>query len=242
MTTGSHVLRISAKTLGALALPDACPRCFWLQAQMGFKLPYSFFPGIFSSIDSYSKTITHLHRHHHGRLPVWMGRNGIEGEPVNGLHHSRFQLIENDHGIVLTGVPDDVIRSEVGLTIIDYKTARHTDGQDALLPVYRVQLNCYARIAEQLGMGRVRRLALLYYQPKTDISVDDLRSLTTAEGFAMRFEPQLVEIPLEPELVPPLLADARRLYDLPVPPAGKEGCKNCEMVFRLSALASGQQS
>ena len=167
-----------------------------------------------------------------------MGRNGIEGDPVTGLHHSRFQSIEADYGILLTGVPDEIVRFEAGLVIIDYKTARHSDGHDALLPVYRVQLNCYARIAERLGMGQVRRLALLYYEPKTDISVDDLRSLTDAEGFALRFEPHLVEIALEPEIVPPLLAEARRLYDLPIPPACREGCKNCGLVRTMTELAA----
>ena len=229
-------MRISAKNLGALALPDFCPRCFWLQAKMGFKLPFQIFPGIFSSIDSYSKTVTHLHRHHSGHLPAWMEQTGIMGEPVEGLHHSRFQSIETEYGMLLTGVPDEIIRNGVELAILDYKTARHTEGQDALLPVYRVQLNCYSRIAERLGMGQVRRLALLYYEPKTDITIGDLAGLMDEGGFAMRFNPQVVPIPLEPEIVPPLLAMARRLYDLPGPPSGSDGCKNCGIVERMTRM------
>lgn len=241
MTTGSQFFRISAKNLGTLALPDFCPRCFWLQAKMGFKLPFQIFPGIFSSIDSYSKTVTHLHRHHFGRLPDWMGRNGIEGEPVEGLHHSRFHATENEHGILLTGVPDEIIRNGAELSILDYKTARHTEGQDALLPVYRVQLNCYARIAERLGMGQVRRLALLYYEPKTDITVQDLAGLLDDDGFAMRFNPLVVPIPLEPEIVPPLLEQARRLVDSPNPPQGRDGCFNCRMVEQVGCMLYSDQ-
>jgi hypothetical protein len=233
--------RISAKNLGALALPDFCPRCFWLQAKMGFKLPFQIFPGIFSSIDSYSKTVTHLHRHHSGHLPAWMEQNGIVGDPVEGLHHSRFQSNETEHDILLTGVPDEIIRNGVELAILDYKTARHTEGQDALLPVYRVQLNCYARIAERLGMGTVRRLALLYYEPKTDITVGDLAGLLDDDGFAIRFNPQVVPIPLEPEIVPPLLEMARRLFDSPNPPQGLAGCTNCRMVERVKHLLQNQQ-
>jgi len=202
---------------------------------MGFKLPFQIFPGMFSSIDAYSKTITHLHRHHSDHLPTWMEQSGIMGEPVEGLHHSRFQWIETDD-ILLTGVPDEIIRDGVELSIIDYKTARHTEGQDALLPIYRVQLNCYARIAERLGMGTVRRLALLYYEPKTDISIGDLAGLTDDNGFAMRFNPKVVPIALEPEIIPPLLEQARRLFDSPSPPQGREGCSNCRMVERMSDL------
>lgn len=76
------------------------------------------------------------------------------------------------------------------LSIIDYKTSRPTEGQDSLLPVYRVQLNRYARIAERLGKGTARRLALLYYEPKTDITVQDLAGLMDDDGFSMRFNPQ----------------------------------------------------
>ena len=47
-------LRISAKNLGELAKPDFCPRCFWLRTHAK-RLPYQIFPGIFSSIDAYTK-------------------------------------------------------------------------------------------------------------------------------------------------------------------------------------------
>jgi len=42
-------LRISAKTLGELAVPGFCPRCFWLKLHAQH-LPFQIFPGIFSPI------------------------------------------------------------------------------------------------------------------------------------------------------------------------------------------------
>jgi len=230
MTPGDNFSRISAKNLGALALPEYCPRCFWLQAKMGFKLPFQIFPGIFSSIDAYSKTITHLHYHHTGNLPSWMESAGIHGEPIDGLHHSRFQSIEMDYGILMTGVPDEIICNGDELTIIDYKTAKHSKGQDALLPMYRIQLNCYARIAERLGMGGVTRLVLLYYEPKTDISIADLKAVMDETGLLMMFSPVAVPIPLEPESIPPLLGKAKELFEVTSPPKSKTRCRNCAMV------------
>ena len=53
-------ITISAKHLGNINLPDFCPRCFWLKMHTGWKLPYQTFPGIFSSIDSYTKKVTNL--------------------------------------------------------------------------------------------------------------------------------------------------------------------------------------
>jgi len=55
----SEPLRISAKNIGALALPDFCPRCFWLKLKARNRLPFQIFPGIFSSIDAYTKRVVH---------------------------------------------------------------------------------------------------------------------------------------------------------------------------------------
>jgi len=52
------MFHISAKTLGELALPDFCPRCFWLKLHAKH-IPYQIFPGIFSSIDAYTTRVVH---------------------------------------------------------------------------------------------------------------------------------------------------------------------------------------
>ena len=63
-------LQISGKDLGALAMRDFCPRCFWIQRRT--KLPWQIFPGIFSSIDSYSKKVVHGQFDKSG-MPGWLG-------------------------------------------------------------------------------------------------------------------------------------------------------------------------
>ena len=85
-----HPIRISAKRLTALAAPDFCPRCFWLQLKCHFKMPYQIFPGIFSSIDIYSKKVTNCCFEKHGHLPQWLTAAGIQGMPTTVPHHSRF--------------------------------------------------------------------------------------------------------------------------------------------------------
>ena len=69
-------LRISAKNLGALAMPGFCPRCFWIKVRCEHKLPYQIFPGIFSSIDSYAKRIVHGWFDRHGSAPAWLADLG----------------------------------------------------------------------------------------------------------------------------------------------------------------------
>ena len=50
--------KISAKALGALAMPDSCDRCTWIKLKVK-NLPFQIFPGIFSTIDAYTKKIVH---------------------------------------------------------------------------------------------------------------------------------------------------------------------------------------
>jgi len=40
MAATKDILRISAKNLGALAMPNCCRKCFWLKLKLAFKLPY----------------------------------------------------------------------------------------------------------------------------------------------------------------------------------------------------------
>ena len=53
----ASILQISGKDLGALPMKGFCPRCFWISRRA--RPPWQIFPGIFSSIDSYSKKVAH---------------------------------------------------------------------------------------------------------------------------------------------------------------------------------------
>ena len=236
-------LRISGKNLGALQLAGFCPRCFWLRLHCENKIPFQIFPGIFSSIDAYSKRITAAHFARHGKAPAWFAELGDIVEIVPSPHHSKFQWLDPATGIVLSGAMDDVVRlRNESLVILDYKTGRHTAGQDALAPMYRVQLNAYALIAEKTGMGRVSGLALIYYEPQTSVGADDVDSVVGPDGFAMRFNAKVLPVALEPETIPPLLARVREIYDLPFPPTGRAGCKDCRSLEELLALSNNQLS
>ena len=49
-------IRISGKDLGQFGHPNFCPRCFWMKLKLN-KLPVTIWPGIFSSIDAYTKRV-----------------------------------------------------------------------------------------------------------------------------------------------------------------------------------------
>lgn len=229
-----ELLRISGKRLGYLALPDACERCFWLQSHLGWRLPFSIFAGIFSSIDSYTKKVTAAHYTLRRNVPDWLG---IDGEPIQVPHHSRFQSILKRSGILLTGAPDELLRRFDGsLAILDYKTSRFTEHQDQLLPTYRTQLNAYALISHNIGLGQVSGLYLVYCEPLTGLDDEDIIPLIDEDGFKMRFQAKVFQIPIRLAALDPLFKRARRIYDIPEPPPPREGCKDCRLVERMMTV------
>ena len=173
-----HWNMLNARTLGALALPNACERCFWLHQRIG--APPTPFPGIFSSIDSYSKKVLQAALKHAQRLPHWFEQFELNGEPLPVPHYSWFKIATGHGSLQLSGTPDEILLAPDGsLIIIDYKTARYNP-EDHLRPLYEVQLNVYARIAENLAPRsgypfpcRVQTLGLMYYDPLTEVDHPD---------------------------------------------------------------------
>jgi hypothetical protein len=148
-------IQVSARALGQIAQPDVCARCLWIRSHCGDKAPYSVFPGIFSSIDKYSKGVTAAHFEKRGVIPTWFNELGDLGAPMSVPHWSRFRVYDDKTGITLSGMPDEMIRKKDGsVFIVDYKTARFTERADTLLPLYGVQLNVYGHIATKLEASR----------------------------------------------------------------------------------------
>jgi len=235
------LIRISAKDLGAVALPSFCERCFWLRMKCRGKLPFQIFPGIFSSIDSYSKTVTAGYFRKHARLPRWFDGFGELGAPIKVPGWAKFNMIDGDSNILLTGMPDEILKhSRKGLWIGDYKTARLTNAQDELAPMYEIQLNCYALIAESIGLGSVYGLGLLYYEPITFLGEQNPDFMIHDDSFFLRFSPKLKPVEIDLNRIPPLFHTVRRICDNSQCPAGRVGCVDCSNLTGL--LEATQQS
>jgi len=231
-------MRISAKNLGILALPDCCPRCFWMRAKLGWKSPWGIMPGIFSSIDGYSKRAILAFFETNGHFPPWIAGQWAEARPLPTPHHSTFRLTDPETGIVLTGVPDLMLGlPRRRLAILDLKTARFSDHQDALLPMYKVQLTGYALIAESLAMGTVEALGLVYGEPPANDDNKGLDALVGDVGFSMPFKATAMPIELDRSMIPPLLRRAKGILEMEKAPEGRAGCKECKMVQEMARIS-----
>jgi len=238
MSHDHNQIRISAKNLGSLALANFCPRCFWLKLKLKFKLPWQIFPGIFSSIDSYSKKITWSYYEKYGVVPPWFQPFGEFIKPVKVPHYSKYFLFRENENILLTGIPDDIFQKRDGsYFIIDYKAARFTDHQDELLPLYQVQLNGYALIGEQVGFSPVSGLGLCYYEPQTQVNEKTVKSSLIDGGFTMPFKAHLLEVGLDSQgVVLPLLRRVREIGDRQEVPTGRDECEECGRVEEVVGL------
>ncbi len=232
-------ITISAKNLGALALRKFCPRCFWLKMRCDNKLPFQIFPGIFSSIDSYTKKVTNLHHQKLSVVPKWLADFGDLDKPVKTPHYTKFFVIDENTNVKLWGAPDEIIqKKDHSFVILDYKTARYTGTQDELLPMYEVQLNSYAFIGTRGDFKPVSALGLVYYEPLTDLTLDQVENVMVDRGFNMEFKSNVHPITLDPEkIIPPLLRQVRAIFDSTKAPSRLNKCEDCAKLDRLVELA-----
>jgi hypothetical protein len=231
------ILRISAKNLGELALSDFCPRCFWLRLKVENHLPFQIFPGIFSSIDAYTKRVVHSWMDANRGAPFGLDALGEVTGYIDPPHWSHFSMKVSKYNILLTGAPDGILRFSDGtIAIIDYKTAKYTAKQDSLMPMYEVQLNGYAAIAEHQGLGHVSKLALVYSEPVTDEDTAARPEILLDDGFFMPFSVHVHPVVLDLGMLDPLYRQARKIHDLSQPPKATPGCQDCEKLQDLVKL------
>jgi len=237
-------ITISARILGELALPDFCPRCFWIKLRCENKVPFQIpMPGIFNSIDAYGKKLIHGFFDQNKALPPWYPDIGKVREYVSPhyLHWSKFTVDDPKTKITVRGTPDDVFRlSDGSHHIVDYKTAKATEKQDELFPMYEVQLNLYAYISPKVGFSPITGLSLIYMEPQTDLQSDGIDDLMSRQDFSLKFEATLVPVANRAgTLIPDLLQRARKICDSARPPSGRDGCKDCKLLEKLMAVAQG---
>ena len=119
---------------------------------------------------------------------------------------------------ILVGKPDDIFRiKDKTYHIVDYKTAKFTRRQDELFPLYEVQLNSYAYLAQEYGFKPVSKLSLVYCQPNEDLDND--------KDFKLGFRVDHVGVDLKLDIIPELLLKARELLNQPEPPQAYSGCQ-----------------
>jgi hypothetical protein len=226
-------LKISAKNLGQTALDDFCPRCYWIKIRTNFKLPWASFPGIFSSIDSYTKSC--IHSIIDSKLSYdWMNQMGEIVGYEKILHWSKNTYHDEKTNITMHGAMDDIlVRSDGSRATVDWKTAKFSETQDKLRPLYDCQLNVYSILSEVGGKPPVD-LYLVYMEPCTEPSYASDNIIDC--GFRMCFSGVVVPVKRDRKIVRQALTITREIADMPVAPKGRDGCKDCSTLETIINL------
>jgi hypothetical protein len=96
------------------------------------------------------------------------------------------------------------------------------------MPIYQIQLNGYAYIAEAIGLKPVKDLYLVYFEPPYKETYEAITDgHTNGEGFDMPFKPVIHKIRREPKEIGKLLEKASKIYNSEKPPKGTNECKDC---------------
>jgi hypothetical protein len=215
-----------------MQLDSFCPRCFWYQIQMEFKMPFDrSMPGIMFHLDMFEKRLVEAHFAAAGKAPKWLALLGCT-EPVEFPLKMTYEFPEHD--ITLVGMPDAVFRNKNdNLVLVDYKTAHYKGDDDPFMPAYETQMLGYAALLEATGIGKVDSAALVYFHNQVKEFQDKPLELLTEKGMEVPFEVKIHKVEIDTEDLEPLLSQIRVHANLPYPPEGLEKCKDCG---RLEAL------
>ena len=207
------------------------------------KLPFSIFPGVFSSIDAYTKRVVHGCFDEKKKAPEYLKPLGEITNYVSPPHFSKFQFFHKETNILLTGAADAIFEKSDGTYVIaDYKTAKFTDAQDELYELYNIQLNSYALIAQEIGREiglnlPVSALALVYLEPVTD-SKEGFSQYSKSNGFDLGFSAHIVNIPIDISKIINHLRTTRKIFDGSIPNSHPR-CNDCLLLNQvISAIGS----
>lgn len=234
-------LTISAATLGSLAMPDFCPRCFWIKLKCD-RLPFQIpMPGVFSSIDSYIKDSVLRYYEQEGELPGWFPDIGEVQRIEEIPSYQKFSVTEPQSGATLRGTPDGVFRLKDGtFHIVDYKTARFTVAQSGLFPMYEVQLNAYAYIGNRTFFSPVSSISLIYLEPDTNLASNPDLLSRSKDYLMLGFTPKVKSVEIKPDsFIEGLLKQANQLNMEGMPPQHNPTCQDCKSLEKLFELVAG---
>ena len=233
-------LIISVGTLGSLAMPDFCPRCFWIKLKAE-KLPFQIpMPGIFSSIDSYVKNVVRKYYDKEKKLPGWFPNVGEIANIAEVPSYREYCFTEPQSGVTLRGTPDEVFQLKDGsFHIVDYKTSRFTATQSGLFPMYEVQLNAYAYIGNRTCFSPVSVLSLIYLEPDTDFTSDPDLLSRSEDSLMLGFTPKVRSVEIKADhFIEGLLQQADQISEEETPPQHTGTCQDCELLERLIGLVT----
>lgn len=218
----SKPLKISRANL---QLMKECPRCFWMYKHRGIGRPQGYPYTLSIAVDQLLKAEFDQYRERGEMHPSLAGYEGLETAKLFSDHAQLQKWRNNFEGLkyhdeeldaTLFGAVDDMLEFADGsLAVIDYKSSGAKE--ISVYDDYKMQMDVYTHILEQLGLKTARKGYFVFYQvDKTD-------------GFNGRlpFRGQIRDVDADPTYIHDLFAKAVILARSDAPPASSPECQHC---------------
>jgi hypothetical protein len=232
-------LAITAKRLGQIKMKKYCPRCFWYLLRLKFKPPFNHFGGaIFNQMEQMQMAIVEYYLNQHGKLPKEFAPFcDVVGRVSFPRCWQKYQYT-HESGVLLYGVPDDILELEDGtICVCDHKSATYKGEDDPFMPCYEVQVIGYGDIAEHgLDLGTVSRAALFYWETDHKAVIADPGEFYKDKKLRPPVSVKPHEIKVDYSLLDPLLDEALDVWNASTPPARTVGCKDCDGLDLMFSL------
>jgi len=127
----------------------------------------------------------------------------------------KLESEDPESGVILTGIPDAIaIGNDGQCYVVDYKTAAP---KFEIPSYYQTQLDAYAWLLKQNDFAPIGGAYLLYFSP---IDADISERL-------FPFDVTAVKVEVNPDRIPVLLMNAKKIIELQEPPEPSENCEWC---------------
>jgi hypothetical protein len=232
MSQPSTQLRISARNAGQVELDKYCPRCCWYLMRLK-RVPFMMgMPGIMFHLEAIQKAYILAQLAEDGCLPRHFGPFSECTEPVK--FPFSFFAEHKETGVLVTAQPDMMLRLEDGdICLLDLKTAKQEGGGKFYLPQYTQQVNGYSWVTEENGIGNVGKAGLIYCSVREDCFEEEPLEYKRRHGILVPFDFEAHEVELDYPSFFDCLDEVNKVWHSRRPPAGKNGCKDCELLVRL---------
>lgn len=223
----------------------SCPKCFWIDKNMGLKQPEGIRSGLPMGMDRVLKE--HYDRHREvGNMPselvgqVPIGLNLYSGNRISmkDLRNWRKGLNVIVDAVELSTALDDLLfDKDLGVYVmIDYKTKAKATDEAATQQYYGVQADCYDLALVSNGYPTPGLAYFAYYYPVTVGSGTTPASFESGHSaLSMAWACQVIKIRANHDRAKDLLLRAAKCLSGPMPDPGPD-CEYCSFVTERNGL------
>lgn len=239
----STSISITPRNLGNIALPSFCPKCFKILYHIKFHAPFTFGASIFGDSQACQEAIIGHYLEENGCLPKQFAPFcDCTSRTECSKHWSKFRY-QYKSGVELYGSPDEVLNRKNGtLCIVDHKTAHSKGDEDPLHELYATQVIGYGCIAEGLGLGKVTKAGLLYWEAQVPDVLQAPGDHFEDGKLWMPFKPSGLEVEVDYSRLDPLIKELKKIVNSTRLPEGREGCKDCKKLELLLGVDQQYQA